>query len=1266
MKIIPKYQQPFSPILYKFPRINFNINYNGNPINGIIYPQAEDENALENIFKQVTDPSDNRKYKWKEFFEPIIIDDQYKFHNILDPNKDFVIGSTGYNPKTGFYGYNNYGHTQADVENLKRNNLAYNWTSDLLYDYQNNDDFRQSYSTQAGKYLELPEGTNIFDTNFSMAPKGGSQNTGNLFRRTNGLNSILSSYSDFKIPHYYYIDNTGKKVYVGYGNNYQIPDGWSKGEVNDNLTDLGNQNQNYKGLYSYDVEIIPDIQNSRFQIGNINLFQPDPDKVEISKRIALSKPNDTKTGVKSDQPKGSWLKRLTESLGLGRKGQSSSDSDGQNNNKLISPAWMQGLRIAVDNAFNTINTENLIQNMDVPLANYTPIYRQVHGDYIAQQQAQREASRLRSSQPVTANQQIQSAVDLEGIEKGNRIIEQGNAKDAQMFWQTSEQAFQQAKENTRGWDAIANQNRQRLAEFNNKIAELRFNTRKQNMQNWDTFATDMEKRAWQKYDLEEYKRIAAQEELDTLYDSRTGVSDKLLQQQTIYDQLEAEEAKTTKDEAKIASLKEQYRKISREIQAQQYYNKLKRLGLYDEQRFRQLFPDFSIQNDPNKPNYGYVTSIPGNKNGGILRRLLQQGGAFGVIAGSSAGGQNPYLAGTAKSGRSSTSTSSSTKKDDDDTKTRDKLLSNIAETIKGIDGLNSDVNTLYRELTNFFDIQKYNPNSDDPMQFYSMYIRALNRVNQVKQSAKQFDNAYKALEKTGSMTSPAIDANGFVYVGVADSKKITKIRPEEYLADPSKYHLLRNNELLELRRNHPEYSFSDNFITETAYNGTSIQEVHKYIKDLLGKVGTDKQSQDMLVRQYGSSAVQGLQTLSQLAQGGLSPAETAAIVGSLNGTLTEMNVTTHSQAEHAKLALNTIQSMLPANMRTLLLLHAGSEQNIERMLVSFVAQGLDSTIDFKVNGITQLDENGIPKSGSTKSGSGSGGNEKEITASTATKWVQGYGAKSTFQITTGTNKGWIVTGNTLPLTDNSDKKLGQATLLEASQAFGGTLDLRHAVMGNSRISSLGLSQVLLEDGDITLVALPLDENSEFKRPAFGRLKSLSDAESELKQLNIDVSKRESLSNEEKKKVNEVYSNHNLPALFNSDGSINKLKFGYFGLIKGIAKETAFEEGSEFTRDYLISATDQERKLFEDSMKAKGQKDFSISDGVFGFGKDNVYRGTIFIPVNTNIFNTQAGYGSTYAGTPSQDISNDTKQQFHDALSDQGGAKPIGKTNFNTQ
>jgi len=55
-------------------------------------------------------------------------------------------------------------------------------------------------------------------------------------------------------------------------------------------------------------------------------------------------------------------------------------------------------------------------------------------------------------------------------------------------------------------------------------------------------------------------------------------------------------------------------------------------------------------------------------------------------------------------------------------------MKNIAETLKGVDGLDSDVNILAKELMNFFDYTKYSTD-DDPTKFYQMYVKALTRVN---------------------------------------------------------------------------------------------------------------------------------------------------------------------------------------------------------------------------------------------------------------------------------------------------------------------------------------------------------------------------------------------------------------------------------------------------------------------------------------------------------------------------------------------------------
>lgn len=1173
--------------------------------------------------------------------------------------------SLDYQKNRGQYNFNrglNWTY-EDDTDWYKKFNKEYLYHNDQLL--ENGKEWFRQYLTNSGDDIKWKNTIQDFiKSNFTKW----DSNTDIGGQKFKSAIDFLKYYTNDRKPGQAHNTNTGYTYFdPETGGLYKnIPEGYIEGNKNEYSNQIiGLQNMHKTGNI---VDFIPIIKNQNINPQNNEAYNYLKETWE-SNRDKYSTDNgyNPKTQSGGSVVKGTpgWVRGIGKLFGNIGKGIGGLF---KGNGEPMNPAWAQGLRTLMDNAFNTRNTEELIDKMDVPLSNYTPVYRQVHGDYIAQQQAQREASRLRTSQPITANQQIQSATDLEGIQRGNQLIEQGNAKDAQMFWNTSEQAFQQAKENARGWDVTANQNRQKLSEFNNKIAELRFNTRKQNMQNWDTFFSDMEKRAWQKYDRNQAKEILAQEELDDLWDTRSGSGTDYNELKEIQRRIEEETDKGTgADKAVLRQLYKQAGTIQERITARTAYNKLKRLGIYDKVKFNEMYPNYDFDSEGNREYRSFIN--PSYRRWGSF---FQQGGAFGVAAASSAGSANPYLA-AADKGSSSTSTSSSSRSSskDDDEKTKDRLLTNIAETIKGIDGLNSDVSRLYDELTAFFDVQRYSLKglNDDPMQFYSMYIRALNRVNQVKQSAKQFDSAYKELEKRNAITSPAIDANGYVFVGVDGTDKVDRITPKEYLDNPEKYKLLRNNQLLDLRRNNPSFAFNDKYITEVAYNGTNIQDIHKFVKDVISKIGSDKETKDLLVRQYGNNAVQGLQKLSQLVQNGGVDPEAAQIIAGLTGALTEYNVTTENSIRQAELALKTVVAMLPANMKSFLVLHSGGAENVEKLLASLIFQGLDTISDFKINNITMLDEMGMPKSGSTKGSgsSGSGEDKGEPKTTTATKWAQGHGNKSTFSIVGGNNTSWTVSGNTLGITDNSDKSLGQCTMADLKAGWGSALDIQHAYMGNNRLSALAQSQIVLEDGDITYVALPVDQSVSYPKPAFSRLKNLSKADAELRNMGIDITERENLTPDKKAKVNEVYKKYELDPFFDENGAVNKLKFAYFGLIKGIVNEDAFEN-KDLVRDFLITASDQERKLYEDILKSNPRtKDFSISNGVpiFGWGADEVYRGTIFIPVRTNIFNTQSGYGSSYAGTGEVDIRTETRQQRHDAEQAQGGVHPerVKQTNF---
>lgn len=320
-------------------------------------------------------------------------------------------------------------------------------------------------------------------------------------------------------------------------------------------------------------------------------------------------------------------KKSTEEV-QGKSDEYNKNKGNTNKGFSVNPYTLQGLRVFIDNLFNTQNTEKLIDNLGVALKNYTPIGRQVHGDYIAQQQAQREAARLINRPPVTSNAQIQSAIDLEAIQRGNQIIEGGNQRDAQVYWNTAESAWNQAKENTMKLDDQANFNRNALVDLKNKITELRFQTNIKNMQNWDKFMAE-----GPEYDLlrhkqiEDAKRIQRDEAYEDWIINNYNIDKTELQ--SLSEQYENLVYAGKYDTPEAIQLKNKIDKLNRQHTIQQMYNRFKYYGWPTDELEKNWAKNYTFKD-------GIVTPI--NKLGG---RLLQAGGGIGVDY-TSAGRFSPY------------------------------------------------------------------------------------------------------------------------------------------------------------------------------------------------------------------------------------------------------------------------------------------------------------------------------------------------------------------------------------------------------------------------------------------------------------------------------------------------------------------------------------------------------------------------------------------------------------------------------------------------
>lgn len=725
------------------------------------------------------------------------------------------------------------------------------------------------------------------------------------------------------------------------------------------------------------------------------------------------------------------------------KGLNNNIKTARDNNPFID----QALRVIADNFHNTWNYNRTIKELQPVLKKYTPSYREVSGDYIAQKQAEEQAARLRNVRPITSNAQAQSAIDQEAIQKGNQIIQQGNLQDATRYRQTSEAAWTQSKENTVGWNEIANANQASLAEFKNKIAQLKHEMHRQNWQNIDTLLTDREKRKWEEYDIERRKKLALQESIDALGDNNYLYDDDYDNKAAAYKELSTRyfidrNSLTAEQKQNMADLK---RYLDREVIRREYqkvFNKAQRYGV----------------------NY----NLPGMfkvQNGKVIYKA-RNGLKFqlgGVAAASSYVPSNLYKA-------SSYSDSSSKKKsnssDDDES---DKLLKSIAETVKGIKGLTSDVEYLTGFLQAFFNTSKYDRFQSEES-LYTTYLQALDLVNKVNRNKETYDKSYDELSKRGALGSPAIDREGRVYVGVAGTKEIAKISPQEYLNNTGKYQILSNGNLLALRDTRKDMAFNNRDLIEISGNGTNMESISKYIKDVVGQLGTNTKSTDMLVRALGPQGVQGLQTLKELASKGISNAETNAVIASLNA-LTELNLTTETQAEQAEMALNGLYGMLQPNMQSMLLLQAGSPENVKKLLTYMIFKGVNNKVNFQIKDFNTVDKNGNII-GSKSKGS-SGGSSSEETQDQSLKAIQtGKGGTSaTVRLNPGTNSEMSQIGiNYYIGSAGSLENMLEETNLKAIS------DTRKIYFGDQLVDPQYLSDIAFLNKGVTRMILPIKKS----------------------------------------------------------------------------------------------------------------------------------------------------------------------------------------------
>lgn len=591
----------------------------------------------------------------------------------------------------------------------------------------------------------------------------------------------------------------------------------------------------------------------------------------------------------------------------------------------------------------------------------------------------------------------------------------------------------------------------------------------------------------------------------------------------------------------------------------------------------------------------------------------------------------------------STSSSSSSGKSGNELGDKD-----LMKMLQSIDGLPSDMRSIYNQLQRFYDAQSLGINTSD---LSRQYLSAMQALKVAKFQKQEYDNAYKTVQDRKGLNEIAIVGNNQVAAFDLKENKITYVNVDTYLKNKDKYQACTNADLLNYRA---ETKANDSSILKVVNNGIGLEYIDNLIKQYMEKLGSDETSSSQYIQKSSTGKLDALNDVIAKAYNGSDEPSV-----SYDG-LYKIETVNRNQARQAQQAIRYIYEQLPDNAKTLLAAKSNTgniQDAYQYVLNSVIASKVGMTVSNKTEVNRELIEDSTGKKpGGTKSGSTKDGDDMN----TATQWLLGYGNKSDFLIQNTTTDGIRVRGNDLPIVSKEGTPYGvMQSLQNVSQSqFAGILDWTSASIGGEKINPEMMNQILSTEGTIHSIDMPIDLEKASQGeivPDFDAMKRKSAADKKLRDQGILMNSPEEIA-KNLDVINKIYQEFNLPVAYGDDGQLlNNGAWRRFGVINAIAYDKAMGDMDFDQNPFLEEIKDEGRiRNITSQIKRVNGWDGKDKSGEFEFDEDNwydwnghdhYYKGTVFIPVKKDYFSAQAGSGEKTS--PEYALNTETRQQVEE-------------------
>lgn len=527
--------------------------------------------------------------------------------------------------------------------------------------------------------------------------------------------------------------------------------------------------------------------------------------------------------------------------------------------------------------------------------------------------------------------------------------------------------------------------------------------------------------------------------------------------------------------------------------------------------------------------------------------------------------------------------------------------------IKDIDGLPNEMQNIVTNLINTFQLS--NLTGASPEDLSVSYLSNLYQLKIAAQNKKRYDDVITKASKNGSLAEPAISMDGKLLVQTDDGG-ISKLSLSEFNNNKELYsdRLLTVSNLANMRKYDPSL-VKDQSIFEMIENSMGYESFQDLLSKSVQQLGSSEISSTGMFSAEGQAS-KGLALLQSLREDDRIKALGSVTAEGLYG----YNIIDKNQLKQINYLTQYITTTLPDRAKTWAAIKTGSDNKnkaTQNLVFNYLlGQSTDShSFDIQYKG-----------SMSKVKGSQSSKDSSEDPKKGFWSQIQSGQGGEDFRSTLLTKKGSMsVDGKYHGTTPGLDSNKSLGDYINSSRIGYLIKNNKNITLGDKKISVDSFNDVMVNSySGAAVVTLPIKVDGSVDLNVSERWTNVLD-----KLENYGLS---SNTPEYNQKLKQLLSDNQLEGLVDSNGNLNRNRFSQFLVLEGYTSEkaNAIQDNKKISfkdikSDFILPAGDDSGlyNMIKQGLSSKERGEYEISDGLFS---DDLFKGNIYIPLNTNPIN----------------------------------------------